>query len=59
MCFGLETSKEVKTSYAPNPQVAAGATTGLNVGQKMLSGPTNTTFGQQYGGDLTLSLIHI
>lgn len=56
MCFGLETSKEVKTSYAPNPQVAAGATTGLNVGQQMLSGPTNTTFGQQYGGDLTAAL---
>lgn len=54
MCFGMETSKEV--SYTPNPAVSGAATSGLNASQQMLSGPINTTFGQQYGGQLTAGL---
>lgn len=54
MCFGMEASKEV--SYTPNPAVAAGATTGVNTAAQMLSGPTNTTYGSQYTGNLTAAL---
>lgn len=56
MCFGMEDTKNVQTSYTPNANVAAGANAGLNTGQKILSGPTNTTFGQEYTGNLTAAL---